>query len=178
MKKAILRILVSFGIIVAGLLLFALTKPDVFEVERTVSVNAPREKIFALLDDLHSWQSWSPYEIRDPAMKRTFSGTNSGKGAVYEWDGNGNVGAGRMEITDTIQFSKVVLKLDFTRPFEGHNVVDFLIERHGDSASVTWAMHGPANYFARVISIFVSMDSMIGKDFEHGLINLKNLAEK
>jgi hypothetical protein len=114
----------------------------------------------------------------DPAMKRTRSGAPTGKGSVYAWEGNSKVGQGRMEITEASPPSKVVLKLDFVKPFEAHNVVQFTMVPKGDATEVTWEMQGPAPYMAKVIHVFVSMDSMVGKDFEAGLANLKSVAER
>ncbi|MGH8626978.1 MAG: SRPBCC family protein [Gammaproteobacteria bacterium] len=165
-------------VLLAALLAFAATKPDIFRVQRATSIKTPPEKIFALIDDLHSWGAWSPYEKKDPTMKRTHSGAARGKGAVYEWEGDKNVGTGRMEITETSPPSKVMIKLDFIKPFETHNIAEFTMEPEGDSTNVTWAMHGPSPYISKVIGIFINMDSMIGKNFETGLANLKTVAEK
>jgi uncharacterized protein YndB with AHSA1/START domain len=134
----LVRILIVVVIVLAAVLIFAATRPDTFRVQRATSIKAPPEKIFALIDDFHNWGSWSPYEKLDPAMKRTQSGAASGKGAVYEWQGDSKVGQGRMEITDSSAPSKVVIKLDFIRPFEGHNVVTFLMEPRGEATNVTW----------------------------------------
>lgn len=165
-------------VLIGAVLAFAATKPDTFRVQREASIKAPPEKIFALINDFRNWESWSPYEKRDPAMKRTLSGTPSGKGAVYEWAGDSNVGAGRMEIMDAPSPSKIVIKLDFSKPFEAHNIAEFTLEPKGDATNVTWAMHGPNPYFAKVMQTFFSMDSMVGKDFETGLSNLKAITEK
>jgi len=165
-------------VLLAAILIFAATTPDTFRVQRATSIKAPPEKIFPLINDLHSWGAWSPWEKMDPAMKRTFSGAASGKGAVYEWEGNHEVGKGRMEIMESSPPSKVVIKLDFIKPFEAHNIAEFTLESKGDSTNVTWAMHGPNPYIAKVIHIFFSMDSMVGKQFEAGLANLKTIAEK
>jgi len=165
-------------VLIVALLGFATTKPDTFRVQRSASIKAPPEKIFPLINDLHSWGAWSPWEKMDPAMKRNFSGAANGKGAVYEWEGNHNVGKGRMEITETSPPSHVVIKLDFIKPFEAHNIAEFMMGSKDDSTNVTWAMHGPTPYMAKVIHIFFSMDSMVGKDFEAGLANLKAIAEK
>jgi uncharacterized protein YndB with AHSA1/START domain len=172
------NIAIAVVVLVAAVLLFAATRPDNFSVERTASIKAPPEKIFPLITNLHSWGSWSPWENMDPAMKRTYSGAASGKGAVYAWQGNSKVGEGRMEITDVSPPSEVTIKLDFVKPFEGHNIAEFKLEPKGDSTNVTWTMYGPTAYVAKVIGIFVSMDSMIGKEFETGLANLKTVAEK
>ena len=174
-----------FGFIIAILLLVvgvvlanAATKPDTFRVERTASIKAPPEKIFPLINNFDNWGAWSPYEKKDPAMRRTRSGAASGKGAVYAWDGDRNVGKGRMEIADASPPSKVTLKLDFEKPFEAHNIVNFTMEPKGDATSVTWAMHGPVPYMAKIVHVIFNMDRMVGQDFEAGLANLKALAEK
>jgi carbon monoxide dehydrogenase subunit G len=165
-------------VLVTGILAYAATKPDIFRVQRATSIKAPPEKIFPFLNDLHKFGAWSPYEKKDPAMKRTFAGSESGRGAVYEWDGDKNVGKGRMEIVDTAPPSKVAIKLDFVRPFEAHNTVEFTLAPKGDSTDVTWAMQGPVPYVAKIMHVFVDMDSMVGKDFDAGLASLKTVAEK
>ena len=165
-------------VLVAAVLVVAATKPDTFQVQRTATIAAPPETIFPLINDLHSWGPWSPYEKKDPAMKRSYSGPAGGKGAVYEWDGNMQVGKGRIEIKESRAPSKIVLALDMIKPMEGHNTVGFTLVPHGGSTDVTWAMDGRTHYVAKVMSVFFSMDHMIGREFETGLANLKSLAEK
>jgi K+-transporting ATPase KdpF subunit len=177
MFEIIVIIAIVLAVAVAIVLILAMTKPDRFRVERAAAINAPPEKIFSLIDDFHQWRSWSPWEDRDPAMKRSFEGTERGKGAVYAWDGNKNVGAGRMEILTATAPSTIVIKLDFIKPFEGHNTAEFTILPQGGATNVTWAMHGPAPVMHRVMQVFMNMDRMIGKDFEAGLANLKKAAE-
>jgi uncharacterized protein YndB with AHSA1/START domain len=179
MIKTIALIVVGLlAVLIAVVLILALTKPDTFRVERTTSIKAPPEKIFPLLNDFQSWSAWSPYEKKDPAMKRTFSGPPSGKGAIYEWDGDKSVGQGRMEIMRSTPPSNVTLDLDFVKPFEAHNTVVFTLAPQGDSTTVTWAMQGPANFISKVMQVFINMDKMVGTDFEAGLANLKALAGK
>ena len=163
--------------LIAGVLIFAATKPDTFRVQRATSIKAPPEKVFALINDFNRWGAWSPWEKKDPAMKRTFGATTSGKGATYAWEGNKDVGQGSMEIAESIPASKVALKLDFLKPFEAHNTVEFTLDSRGDTTHVTWVMQGPTPYFAKIIHVFINMDSMVGKDFEAGLANLKAAAE-
>lgn len=169
---------IIFIIVIVALLIYAATKPDVFRVQRSIGINAPAVAIFPLLNDFQKWGVWSPYEKLDPGMKRVYSGEPRGKGAVYEWNGNSKAGEGRMEMTDSIPPSRVSLSLDFTRPFTAHNLVDFTLEPAGDRTNVTWAMHGPSSYVAKVMQIFFDMDAMVGKDFEAGLANLKSIAEQ
>jgi hypothetical protein len=172
------KIVIVLIILVAVILVYAATKPDTFSVKRTISINAPAEKIYPLVNDFHKWGDWSPYEKKDPAMKRTYSGAASGKGSAYAWEGNREVGKGSIEITETSPPSKVQIKLDMLEPIEGHNVVEFSLEPKGDVTNVTWAMHGSSPYISKVIGVFINMDNMIGKDFEAGLANLKAMAEK
>jgi carbon monoxide dehydrogenase subunit G len=146
-------------------------------VQRAAAVKAPPEKIFSLINDFHRWGTWSPWENKDPAMKRSFSGAESGRGAVYAWEGNNNVGSGRMEILDASTPSKIVIKLDFFKPFEGHNTAEFTMLPQGDATSVSWVMHGSAPFMSKVMQVFMNIDKMIGKDFEAGLANLKRLTE-
>jgi uncharacterized protein YndB with AHSA1/START domain len=163
---------------ILGILAFALTRPDTFSVQRTTTIHAPADKVFALINDFHRWGEWSPWEKLDPELKRTFSGAPSGVGTVYEWTGNSKVGAGRMEILKTAPATKLDIKLDFIKPFEGHNVAEFTLTPKGDDTEVLWVMHGPAPFVTKLMGVFVSMDSMIGKDFEAGLANMKAAAEK
>ena len=172
------KILLGAVAAIALLLLFALTRPDTFRVERSVVVKADPAKIYAVLNDFHAFGTWSPWQKLDPAMKVTYSGAASGPGAVYSWQGNDAVGAGRMEILQTVPNQKVVVKLDFLQPFEGHNTSEYSLAPGADGTTVTWAMFGPSPYVSKLMGIFVSMDSMIGKDFELGLSNLKAVSEK
>lgn len=142
-----------------------------------MTLNAPPDKIVPLINNFRRWSSWSPYEKLDPAMKRTFSGSVYGTGAVYEWEGNSDAGAGRMMITDTSS-SKVVVKLDFLKPFEGHNTIEFILVVDGGATNVTWAMYGPSPYLSKVMALFFSMETMLGRDFESGLNRMKGIVEK
>jgi uncharacterized protein YndB with AHSA1/START domain len=173
-------IAVVLAIAIAIVLVLASMKSEIFRIERMAVVQAPAERIFALINDFHQWAGWSPWEHKDPAMKRIYSGPESGRGATYAWDGNKNVGSGRMEILDATSPSKIVIKLDFFKPFEGHNTAEFTFvpERDASATNITWVMHGPASFMTRVMQVFMNFDKMIGKDFEAGLANLKRLAEK
>jgi hypothetical protein len=177
MFEIVAIVAIVLAVAIAIVLILAATKPDTFSVQRATTVRAPAEKIFALINDFHRWGTWSPYEARDPAMKRSYSGPANGVGAVYGWDGNNNVGAGRMEILDASAPAKIVIKLDFFRPFEGHNTAEFTMLPQGDATNVTWVMQGPASFMSKLMQVFMNLDRMIGKDFEIGLANLKRLTE-
>jgi uncharacterized protein YndB with AHSA1/START domain len=178
MFETIVIIAVVLAIAIAVVLILAAAKPDTFSVQRGATMKAPPEKIFSLINDFHQWGKWSPWENRDPAMTRSFSGAESGQGAVYAWEGNKNVGSGRMEILDAATPSKIIIKLDFLKPFEAHNTAEFTMLPQGDATSVNWVMHGPAPFLSKMMQVFMNMDKMIGKDFEAGLANLKGLAER
>jgi polyketide cyclase/dehydrase/lipid transport protein len=178
MSQVIIVIAVLPALAIGVILILAATKPSSFSVRRSAAVNAPAEKIFAVISDFHQWRGWSPWENRDPAMKRTYEGSERGKGAVYAWDGNKNVGAGRMEILEATTPTKILIKLDFIKPFEGHNSAEFTMLSQGNATNVDWVMRGPAPFMSKVMQVFVSFDRMIGKDFEAGLANLKTLVEK
>ena len=161
------------------LLGYAATRPDTFRVERSTTIRASSERLFPLINDLHQFNLWNPYNRRDPAMKTEYSGPDVGPGARYGWQGNKTVGRGSIGITSTNEPASVTIQLDMWEPFEGHNTVVFsLVPEDAGSTRVTWAMHGPSNFIGKLMGIFVNMDQMIGKDFDAGLVNLKALAEK
>jgi len=165
-------------VLIAAVFIYAATKPDTFRVERAASIKAPPEKIFALINDLHSMQTWSAWEKVDPGMKRTHSGAASGKGAVYEWEGNKEIGQGRMEIIESSPPSRVTIRMDFIKPFAAQNTVEFTLQADGDSTLVTQAIFGPSPYISKLMGLVCSMDKMIGGKFEESLAELKTIAEK
>jgi uncharacterized protein YndB with AHSA1/START domain len=170
-------IIIVAAVLIAAVLVFAATKPDTFRIQRRTSIKAPPEKVFALINDFRNWESWSPWEKMDPAMRKTHSGPTMGRGAVYEWAGNKKVGKGRMEIIESSPSSRIMIQLDFIEPFEAHNMAEFSLKAERDFTSITWAMYGPTSYMAKLMGLFLNMDNMIGKDFETGLSNMKTAAE-
>jgi hypothetical protein len=168
-------ILIILGLLIVGLLAFAATRPRSFRVARTKQVDAPPDRIQPHIADFHRWVEWSPYEALDPDMQKTFSGAERGTGAVYQWEGD-KAGAGRMEIVDASP-QRVGIDLQFTKPFAAHNQAEFTLTPSGGGTAVTWAMTGDLSYVMRVMGIFVSMDNLVGKDFEAGLANLKRVVE-
>ena len=171
-------ITILFAILVAAILVYAATRPDSFRIERSATIKAAPEKVFPLINDFHQWEAWSPWEKIDPGLKRTYEGAASGKGAVYTWNGNKDVGAGRMEIVESTPASKIVLKLDFTAPFAANNAVEFILERQGETTRITQAMYGPSPFISKLMGLFFSIDKMVGDKYEQGLASLKAIAEK
>jgi len=151
--------------------------PATFTVKRSLDIRAPADRLYPQVADFHAWAAWSPYEKKDPAMKRSYGAVTAGKGATYAWEGNKEVGQGSMEIVES-NTQKIVIKLDFLKPFEAHNIGEFMLEPKGDSTSVTWAIYGPSPYISKVVGTFMNIDDMIGRDFEKGLADLKAAAEK
>ncbi|HXM66055.1 MAG TPA: SRPBCC family protein [Candidatus Acidoferrum sp.] len=172
------RILIIVAVLVAAVLALAATKPNTFHVQRSISIKAPPEKIFALINDFHSWRVWAPQDKEDPTMNRTYSGPASGKGAISDWDSSGSAGKGRMAIIESVALSMISIKVDFVKPFEAHNINEFTLEPTGALTKVTWALQGTNLYIMKIISICVNMDRVVGKHFESGLNNLKTVAEQ
>lgn len=174
LKKIGLFLLVGV-LIVLGL---AALQPATYSVQRSLVIRSAPEHIIPLISDFHQWKSWSPWENIDPSMKRTFKGAPGDKGAFYSWDGNDEVGAGSMEITEITPPSKVVIKLDFLRPFPSQNQTVFTLTAQDGGTLVTWTMSGPHSYISKLMGLFASMDSMIGKYFEQGLASMQSVAEQ
>jgi hypothetical protein len=168
-------VLVAIAVVIAGILLFVASKPDKFEYKRSATINAPSDRIFPFLNDLREHLKWSPFE-KDPDMKRVHSGALQGKGSMYEWDGNREVGAGRISIVDSTP-SRITLDLQMTRPFACRNVVEFSLEPAGSGTTVIWAMRGAQPFIGKLMGLFIDCEKMCGSQFEIGLARLKSLAE-
>jgi hypothetical protein len=178
LKTILLVIVVVLLVLIVGVGTLAAMKQDSFRVQRSITIKAAPDKIFALINDFKAWPQWSPYETKDPNMQRTLSGADAGPGAIYEWRGDKNVGQGRMEIMQSTVPTKVAIKLDFLKPFEAHNMATFTLVPKGDTTEVTWAMDGPSAFLTKLMGVFVNLDKMIGTDFEAGLANLKRVTEQ
>lgn len=174
-------LLKSFAIlafIIAAILVFAATRPDVFHIQRSLTVQASPEKVFPLINDLHQWPLWAPQDKEDPSMKRTYSGAASGTGAISDWSGSGNTGRGRMTITESVPSKQITIQVDWVKPFTVRNMNQFTLEAEGASTRISWSMQGPNLYFMKVMSVFTNMDRVMGQHFETGLANLKLVAER
>ncbi len=171
------KVAIVLAALIVGVLVFATTQPDTFRVERAATIAAAPERIQPLIADLRRWSEWSPWEKLDPNMQRTYSGSESGVGSIYEWSGDGSVGAGRMEILAATP-TEVDIQLDFIKPLETRNKAKFVLTPNSVSTRVLWSMEGPMPYVTKVMTVFVSMDTLLSKDFEQGLADLKAAAEK
>lgn len=166
----------ALAVAIIGLLGYAAIQPDEFRVTRSASIKAPPERIHLLVDDLRRHREWSPWEKKDPGMKRSYTGISAGKGAVYEWDGNNEIGAGRITIAES-SAQRVVFDMHFLRPFDSRSTAEIVFEPKGDMTEVTWSMHGPQLFIGKVMGLFFDMDAMIGGEFEKGLAMLKSVTE-
>jgi hypothetical protein len=176
--KIILIVIAVFALGLAGVVAYAAaTQPDTFRVQRALTIDAPPQKLVGILTDLRRGAEWSPYEKKDLAMKKTFSGPASGPGAKLDWDGNSDVGAGSLTVAEVTP-AKVTLDLAMTRPMNANNVVEYSFAPQGNATNMTWAMHGPMPLMSKVICVFMDFDKMIGADMERGLKDLKALAER
>jgi hypothetical protein len=178
MVKIAMIALGCIAIVIVGILAYAATKPDTFRVARSITIDAPPDTIFPLIDDYRRWPAWSPYEDKDPQMKRAFGAVVSGRGATYAWEGDSNVGAGNMTIVDTIRDRKVAIRLNMVKPISASNDVVFDLAPQRQGTTVTWAMSGAVPYIAKIMHVFFDVDKMVGGDFETGLRRLKAAAEK
>jgi hypothetical protein len=170
-------ILLVLALAIAAVLVYAATRPDTFRVERTASIKAPPERIFPLIDSLRAGEKWSPYYRKDPAMKGTYSGPESGAGATFEFSGNKDVGSGRVSIASSSPPNRVTMRLQMFKPLAADNVVEFTLVPRGATTDVTWAMQGRQPYVGKVMGLVLDMDKMIGTDFATGLASLKSLVE-
>ncbi|HEX2592104.1 MAG TPA: SRPBCC family protein [Rhizomicrobium sp.] len=160
----------------AGLVGFIASRPGSFRLERSIVINTGPEKPFALVNDFHEWAKWSPFENIDADLKRTYSGNPSGVGAIYNWDGK-KAGAGRMEILEAPSPQKIVIKLDFSKPFEAHNTAVFTFNPNGATTTVVWTMTGPMAFINKAMTLVMPMEKMVGPQFEQGLASMKAAAE-
>lgn len=158
-----------------ALLVYAALRPAQFRFERSVLVNASPERAFALVSDLKAFNLWNPWLKKDPATVGTYGATTSGVGGHYSWQSK-LIGTGSMTVAE-VEPLRVVYKLDFLKPFEAHNLAEFTVAPEGNGTRVTWSMSGHNNFTSKLMQIFISMDKMVGPDFETGLADLKTLAE-
>ena len=177
LKRIAVTLFMVITVCIVAVLSIAATRPATFHVERSLSMAAPPQAVFAVLNDMHRFHEWSPWQKLDPGMKVKFEGPASGVGASYSWVGNRDVGEGRMTITDATPPGSLTQKLEFMKPPQPPSAVHFTIAPEGSGSRVTWAMDGNNNYASKVMCMFVSLDAMIGKDFESGLTSLKQVAE-
>jgi len=175
----IIGIVAGIGVLaIIGILVYAATLSNTFQVQRSLRINASPEKIYPLINNMRGMNTWNPFAEADPEIKITYSGPESGKGARYDWTGNSKVGEGNIEITDASAPNRVALQLNMLKPLEAHNTVVFTLVPNGNGTDVTWAMNGERPFIGKVMDAVFNMDRMVGGQFEKGLAKLKSIAEK
>lgn len=174
LKKIAIAVLVLVVLFIG----FVATRPSTYTVKRSATIAAGPDKIFPMVTDFHQWSTWSPWEALDPQMTRTFDGATSGVGAIYSWKGNDQVGEGRMTIEESRPNEYVKIKLEFIKPWAATNRTELSLRPAGNSTEVEWTMSGTHDFMGKAFTLFMNMDTMIGKDFEKGLQSIKTGAEK
>jgi hypothetical protein len=170
-------IALGFLVIAGVVLAIAATRPDAFQTARTARIGATPERLFPLINDLRQMSTWNPYALRDAGSTATYKGAPSGRGAMFEFAGPKS-GSGSIEIVDSAPPSNVVMRLCMFKPFKADNTVRFTLEPEGPATNVTWAMSGRQPLLAKVMTMFIDCDKLMGRDFEKGLANLKAIAER
>ena len=171
------KILLAVAVIILLFVIVVAMQPADFRITRSTTIAAPAETVFAHVNDFHKWDAWSPWAKLDPAMKQSYEGSAAGTGAIYTWDGNKDVGTGRMTLTESRSNELVRIKLEFLKPFAAVNDTEFTFKPEGNQTAVTWSMTGKNNFIAKAFSLIMNMDKMVGGDFEKGLAQMKTLAE-
>ena len=171
------KVLLGLAALIIILLGIIYTRASTFRVERTTRIDAPPDVVFALVNDFHAWDRWSPWAHLDPSMKVTYGGPPSGTGATYAWTGNDKVGEGNLRIVESKPAQAVVLRLEFIKPMASTNRTEFTFKPDGTGTKVDWVMTGPLDFMGKGMDLFVGMDRMIGPDFEKGLAAMRREAE-
>ena len=172
----ILKIFIGIVVVVALLAIFIAMRPSEFSVTRSATMSATPAAVFAQVNDFHKWEAWSPWAKMDPNAKSTFEGPTSGEGAKFVWDGNKDVGAGNMTITESVPNDHIRIRLEFVRPFAGVNDTLFTFKPADDKTTVIWAMSGHNNFMSKAIGLVINCDKMIGDQFEKGLASMETAA--
>jgi hypothetical protein len=170
-------ILISLAVIIVVFILIVALQPKVFRVARSATISAAPSAVFAQVNDFHKWEGWNPWGKIDPAMKNTYEGAPAGVGAIYTWAGNNEVGEGRMTITESRLSDLIRINLEFFKPFAATNTAQFTFKPDGSQTVATWSMTGEKNFMAKAVQLFMSMDRMIGGQFEKGLAAIKSIVE-
>ena len=171
------KILLGLAALIVVFLVVVALQPSHFHIERTASISAPPAAVFALVNDFHRWDAWSPWAKLDPSMKTTFEGPAIGTGSIYSWAGNDKVGEGRMTLTESRPNESIKIKLEFIKPFASTCDTAFTFKPQGGQTGVVWTMDGENNFIAKGFCLFMSMDKHVGGDFERGLAKMKSVAE-
>lgn len=177
MRKRILIVVASLALLVGAFVLVVALQPSDFRVARSATIEAPIAAVFAQVDDLHNWEGWSPWAKLDPAAKKSFEGPAAGRGAVFRWAGNQEIGEGSMTIIESRPGDLIRIDLSFKKPFAASSLAEFTFKPEGGRTTVAWSMSGRNSFLAKAICLFMNMDKTLGGEFERGLAQLKAVVE-
>ncbi|MBI4664316.1 MAG: SRPBCC family protein [Verrucomicrobia bacterium] len=177
MKSFLKKLLLAFVVIVAAFVVVVALQPAAFRVERAATIAAAPAEVFSQVNDFHKWEAWSPWAKLDPAAKNSFEGPASGTGAIFKWSGNHEVGKGSMTILESRPRELIRIRLDFIKPFKDTSTVEFTFKPEGSQTVVTWLMFGENNFISKAMCLFISIDKMVGGQFEKGLASIKSIVE-
>lgn len=170
-----LYILIALIVLV---IILALIAPKTYDVSRSVVINKPLPEVFSYLKSLKNQDNWSPWVGKDPNMKKIFKGTDETVGFISYWNGNKEVGEGEQEITGIVENKVVNSQLRFLKPFKSTSDAYLKVDIDSGGTKVTWGFAGNNKFPMSIMMLFMSMDKMVGKDFEYGLNKLKGILEK
>jgi hypothetical protein len=174
--KKILLGIVAFIVLI---LITALFVSKEMRAERAIVINKPKTEVYGYVMYLKNQNSYSKWAQMDPAMKKTFRGTDGTVGFVSAWESDkGDVGVGEQEIKNIHQGKQIDYEIRFKKPFASVATSYMTTEAAGaNSTKVTWAFESRMLYPMNIMRLFMNMDDMIGSDLETGLKNLKNIME-
>ncbi|HEX8436063.1 SRPBCC family protein [Archangium sp.] len=171
------KVVLALAVALVGLGAVVASRPSTYHIERSITVAAPVDLPFGLVNDFHKWKYWSPWDALDPKMKKTFDGPYAGPGAIYAWSGNKDAGKGQMTILESQPYESIRILLEFSEPWASTNTTTFTFQPVAEGIRVTWAMDGQNGFLGKAFSLFLDMDGMLGKDFDKGLATIKSLTE-
>lgn len=177
-KKVVLTAVAAFAAFVVGFVIVVAMQPAALEVERSATIEAPPEVVFEQVDDFRNWESWSPWLQEDSDAEGRFDGAERGEGAIFEWRGTDEYGAGRMTIVESRPTEYIEIKLEFFEPYESVSTTFFGFEESGGGGTdVTWSMYSEHNFMSKAISLFMDVEEMIGEDYQEGLSRLDEVVQ-
>jgi uncharacterized protein YndB with AHSA1/START domain len=171
------RFLFSTGLLLTALFIFLQARSSAYRIERSVTMAAPAADVYRFLEDMHQWPRWSPWDSLDPQVKRSYGGAERGKGASFFWDGNPQVGKGRLVITEAKPHAHLRYAVRFEVPLAAEMTYDFELAPAPSGTKLTWVLLGEHPFWAKLFALFVDLDKQLGGDMQRGLTDLKGLVE-
>lgn len=178
MKSVFKKIVPAIGVVIIGLVTLAALKSPNYRIEREISIKAPAEAIFPIINSVSKTNEWMPWKESDPQMTLSYSGPDSGVGATTSWDSPGQMGHGKAEVIESVVNSKVVTKITYAKPMQMEQMSEFSLVQTGDSTTMRWSTWGQNGFVGRFFCLFMNMDKMVGGEFEKGLKKLKTMVEE